>query len=174
MVTTIKTKERTFTSSNEEEAAAISQHYHGHQPTPTILQSSYSLAETANPYVKLSFHQIHVPFQFIIPLTPLSSSIFIRCIPVHSAIPSNDLADRAVKEATTITTDANHPVSFSSSIQVINETMCDSLPSQERVALIYQHRKTSRDAKEVNNRKDDVILACLRSIHHPSLRQHLK
>ena len=70
VVTTIKTKERTFTSSNEEEAAAISQHYHGHQPTPTILQSPYSLAQTANPYVKLSFHQIHVPFQFIIPLTP--------------------------------------------------------------------------------------------------------
>ena len=52
--------------------------------------------------------------------------------------------------------------------------MCDSLPSQARVALIYQHRKISGDAKEVNNRKDDVILACLRSIHHPSLRQHLK
>ena len=37
---------------------------------PTILQSSSSFAQTVNPYVKLSYHQVLVPFQFIIPLTP--------------------------------------------------------------------------------------------------------
>ena len=46
------------------------QHYPGNLPTPTILQSLYSFAEIANHYVKLSFHQILIPLEFAIPLTP--------------------------------------------------------------------------------------------------------
>ena len=65
------------------------------------------------------------------------------------------------------------PVSLSTSIQFINETICDTLATHERVALVYQHRRVSRDTKQINNRKDDVLLACLRSGHHPSLRQYL-
>ena len=67
-------------------------------------------------------------------------------MPDHSAIPSNELADKAAKEATTIATNTILPVSFSSSIQVINETIRDDRPRHERVALICQHQKTSRDA----------------------------
>ena len=65
------------------------------------------------------------------------------------------------------------PISFPSSMQVINETNCDDLPTHERVALIYQHQKASCDAKQINNRKDDVLLAHLQSSHHLSLRQYL-
>ena len=101
------------------------------------------------------------------------SSIFIQWIPGHSTIPGSDLANKAAKEAATIVTDTIHPVSFSSSIQVINETIHDALPSRERVALIYQHRKASRDVKQINNRKDDVLLARLRPGHHSFLMQYL-
>ena len=38
---------------------------------------------------------------------------------------------------------------------------------------VYQHRRVSRDAKQINNRKDDALLACLRSGHHPLLKQYL-
>ena len=103
----------------------------------------------------------------------ISSSIFIQWIPGHSTIPGNDLANKAAKETATIVTDTIHPVSFSSSIQVINETIHDALPSRERVALIYQHRKASWDVKQINNRKDDALLARLRSGHHPFLMQYL-
>ena len=55
VVTTIKTKGRTFTSSYEEEAAAIASALSWTSTTPTI-QSTYYFAQTANPNVKLSFH----------------------------------------------------------------------------------------------------------------------
>ena len=70
---------KTFISSYEEKhlltltstkLLSWNQHYPGHTPTPTIFQSPYSFAQTANPYVKLSFHQILEPSQFTITSTP--------------------------------------------------------------------------------------------------------
>ena len=99
---------------------------------------------------------------------------FIQWIPGHSAIPENELANKAAREmATTIATDTTLPVSFTSSIQVINQTILDDPPTHERVVLICQHRNGSRDAKQINNRKDGILYAPLRSGHHPSLRQYL-
>ena len=45
--------------------------------------------------------------------------------------------------------------------------------THERVALIYQHQKASRDLKQIRNRNDDVLLARLRCGNHPSLYQYL-
>ena len=94
-------------------------------------------------------------------MNSILSSIFIQWIPGHSAIPRNDLANKAAKEATTIATDTILPVSFSSSIQVISETIRNTLPTHERIALVYQHRRVSYDGKQINNRKDEVLLVHL-------------
>ena len=53
-----------------------------------------------------------------------------------STTPGNDLAAKAAKEATTIATNTILPDFFSSSIQVVNETIRDDLPTHECVALI--------------------------------------
>ena len=46
------------------------QHNPGHPLMTTIFQSPYSFGQIVNHYVKLLYHQILVPLQFTIPLTP--------------------------------------------------------------------------------------------------------
>ena len=84
-------------------------------------------------------------------INSISSSIFIKWIPGHSDIPDNQLVDRVAKEATTIAINTIIPVSFSSSIQVINDMVCDDPPTYERVAQVYQHQKLSRVSKQIKN-----------------------
>ena len=78
---------------------------------------------------------------------------------------------RAVKEATTIATNTILHVSLSSSFQVVNEKIYNSVPTQKRIAQVYQQRKASRDS--VMNWQYDVHLVRLWSSHHPFLHQYV-
>ena len=52
-------------------------------------------------------------------------------------------------------------------------TIRDAPSIHERVASVYKHRRVSRDAKQISNRKDDVLIARLQTCHHSSLKQYL-
>ena len=173
VVTIIKTKGHTFTSSYEEEAVAMESglswtltNANHHSITVLFCTESKSLCEAL-----ISSH----PRTFSIhnSIRSISSSIFIQWIPGHSSILGNNLAGKAAKEATIIATDITLPISLSSSIQTINETIRDAPPIYERVPAVYKHQRVSRDVKQIANRKDDVLIARLRFGHHPSLKQYI-
>ena len=65
-----KTKEKHLPAPMRRKQLPWVQHYPRHPPTPIILRSPYSFAQTANPYLKVSFHQILKPSQFTFPSTP--------------------------------------------------------------------------------------------------------
>ena len=136
MVITIQNRGKTFTRSYEEEAAATESALswtstNANHPSIYVLfcTNSKSLCEaliSSNPRT-LSIHNS---------IYSISSFISTQWIPGHYAIPGNDLADKAAKNATTIATDRILPIYFFSSIQVINETIrststqtrCSSIP----------------------------------------------
>ena len=62
------------------------------------------------------------------------------------------LANKAAKEGTTIGTGTILRIFLSTSIQVNNDTICEVLPTHELVASVYQHRRVSRDAQQINSR----------------------
>ena len=107
MVTTIKTKIRTFTSSYKQEVDAM-EAAAKQVPMPTILfcMDSKSLWESliSSNLRTYLFHNS---------MNSLSFSIFIQWIPGRSTILDNELADKTVKEATTIATTTILPIFYS-------------------------------------------------------------
>ena len=128
-VTTIKTKGRKFTSSYEEEAAAMestllwtstnTNHCSISLLSCTDSKSLYEALISSNPWTS----SIHNSINLIL------SSIFIQWIPGHSAIPGNYLANKAAKEVTNIAINAILPIFFSSFIQLL----------MKQFVMIHQH-----------------------------------
>ena len=111
VVITIKTKGRTFTSSYEEAAAMESPltwtSTNGNHPSIITLfcKDRKSLCEaliSSNPPISSIWNSMNSIYSFI----------FVQWIPDHSAIPGNELDDKAAKEVTTIATNAILPIFF--------------------------------------------------------------
>ena len=106
---------------------------------------------------------IHSPYSFTETVSPCAKPSYRHILELSlSIIPTVPFHRQSLSSG-----------SLSSSIQVINESIHDAPPIHERVVAIYKHRKVSQDVKQINNRKDDVLIALLRSGHHPFLWQYL-
>ena len=73
VLTTIKTKSRTYTSYHKEEAAAMESSLSWTSTTAIIHQSTFLFVQIANLYVKHSYHRIHVRLLFMNTLIPFFS-----------------------------------------------------------------------------------------------------
>ena len=110
-------------------------------------------AAAVNPYVKLSYHQIFVPLQFTIPLTPFHLPFSFNG---YSAIPGNELADRVIKEAITIATNTILSVSFSSSMRVMSDTTI-----YQNTNASHKFTNTKRLLETLNRSRSEKMTYCL-------------
>ena len=109
---------------------------------PTIIQSRYSFAQTVSPCVKPSYHHILERSPFAIPSVPFHlqslSSGSLAILLFQATISQTKQPKQAPSLPQTTL-----PISLSSSVQVINETIGDAPPTHERVAAVYKHRRVS-------------------------------
>ena len=92
------------------------------------------------------------------------NELVIQWVPGHSDIPGNELADEEAKQATTVVGEGR-AVSFEGITPVIKSIIKDSEIQHARTREVYRC-KSSQKEKKVSNRKDEVLLARLRTGHH--------
>ena len=130
VVTTIKTRGKMFSSSYEEEAAAMKSALSWTSTNVNHLSISLLFC----PDSKFLFEALisSNPWTFSIhnSINSISFSNFFQWIPGHPAIPGNDLADKAAKEVPTIATDTIHPVSVLVPFRLLTK----------QFAMLYQHK----------------------------------
>ena len=167
----IKIKGRAFTSSYDEEIAAMEAALQWTSTNANFVQTSIFVSRNSQSLFEAlsSCHPRTTSIRKCISST--SSSIFIQWVPGHSNIPGNDLAVTAAKESTIIESDTIHPTPISCAFQVINEFFRDEPPSHARTSEIYQRCKTSIDLQQIQSR-DEVLIVRLCSKHHLSLKAH--
>ena len=62
------------------------------------------------------------------------------------------------------------PILLEVASTVIKQFFRDPQPEHERIRQVYSQLSHSRDAEQIKSRSDQVLLARLRSGHHPGLR----
>ena len=92
-----------------------------------------------------------------------SAEVVIQWIPGHSDIPGNELVDLHAKQAARMEGDGR-PISYKSACATINRLVIDPPTSHPRVAKVYEKFSAVKE-KAISSRKDQVLLARIRSGH---------
>ena len=96
-----------------------------------------------------------------------AAKITFQWIPGHADIPGNDLADAAAKAATSLD-EPQAPVSYGSACALIRAQLKDAASQHRLIKAIYTTTTKKSDAT-LKCRKDQTLLAQLRSGHHKFL-----
>ena len=101
------------------------------------------------------------------------SPVTIQWIPGHSDVPGNDLADEAAKSGAELQV-AYRPTTFRSSCMMVKKSL-PNLTHHRTTREVYKCYSSAKDQEEVKTRKEQVLLAQLRSGKHKAFQsyQHL-
>ena len=96
-------------------------------------------------------------------LLAIPAAVIIQWIPGHSNISGNELADRAAKQATELPSTADLPITLSSAVKVVRDSIHNAAITHDRTKEIYSHYRPSIDAEQISKRADEILLARLRA-----------
>jgi ribonuclease HI len=97
-------------------------------------------------------------------LSGLKGKVVIQWVPAHCNVPGNELADLSAKEIARTGEPADTPVSYNTSIAIINREIKDPPAKHHIVSKTYEHISQKVDAK-IKTRKEAALIAQLRSGH---------
>ena len=101
------------------------------------------------------------------------SPVIIQWIPGHSDVPGNELADKAAKSGTELQT-ACRPTSYRSSCMMVRKSIPNMI-THPVMRQVYKCQSNEKDKEEIKSRKDQVLLAQIRTGKHKAFQsyQHL-
>ena len=158
---TLREKGRKFTSSYEEEKAAMTIAAKwlatNKAERKLICTDSQSLTQA------LSMNSTDTT-KVLESLNTIQGQVTIQWIPAHIDIPGNELADTAAKEATLLE-GPSPPISFSTVKAVATRMIKDPELTHDLIKRSYSKFSTKRDREEIHTRKDGALIAQLRTDH---------
>ena len=174
VVDSIETQGALFTCSYEEEKRAlemaivwIQNHPECVDQTIAIFTDSQSLCMAllgSSPYLD----------QIRLNINTVNSDLIIQWIPGHCEIPGNELADSTAKSAARLPgpKHCRPPVSYGSSCAQISLCFLKDPPgTHERMIEVYGALSKERES-QIKTRRDQTLLAKLRSGHYVGLREY--